>query len=290
MLLSTETANIAADNGALSALAIARRRGYPVPQSITNAEAVVTAVAELANGQTPTAPSLPDHAKDVAKTVSAAAAARANADHVRQLSDELKPLAAQRVATLARQACEGWCQNLRETFDGHLTALRQAAPNAPRVNSSQLGDLNPDQFALWATVNASTLELDSCVTDRLVIATALRENYAHRDYPRMTTYIIAKPPTRGETAAMRQAHRDRIETFNAIRAEHDPVARWRNVLDAERSGALTIELARPGEAAARAEMFNTWTSFGYALQEPRNLADYLSQADNTYRTLTPAGR
>lgn len=288
MLLSTEFGAIAADEAARASLNIARRRNYNVPETIRDAEGVVTAVEELAAAQTQPTPSLPDAAKDVAKAVTTAATARATAEHVRLLAEELTPVAVQRVATLSRNACPNWIAELRETFGHYLKALRLAAPAAPRVSQGELGDLSPSAFAAWSVVNTAALELDACVADRITLAAAIRENFATRNYSGLPPYVVAHPPHGTDRANLETQFQARNDLFRAASTERDAVTKWRALVDAEAAGWVTLDLARPGEAGARIELLNTWAAMGSALQQTVGLEAHMAHADSTYRQLTPA--
>lgn len=244
---------------AQAAVAVAQRRGLPVPDPIPTTMAMVDVVMRAAHMKPPERPTvddLPQTTAELAALIEERARAHRVAASYREVAqDFIEPLARRLNGQVAAQVAS-WIAMLCPEFDRLVKQLRSLSKKLPdQLDAHLINWGDPEVSAPWARAEGIAMQLDGIVGDRQTLARA--SGLQGEGGPNAELYAVAALPKPTTTDVVQHRLRTHIspELQRWKELRHDPVRRWLHLV---RSEHLTIQLATPNEVRERAAVRELW--------------------------------
>lgn len=194
-----------------------------LPKAVIDAEAMVTAVGDVALGHMPPLPELPATAQGVRKVIGAYATECVAIDASARVARDLMPLVQERLSLAIVGAAPTWIEALEVAFAKTLTTFKAKAdllrPFDPRLSSP-----SEDELARRAEAAGDARRLSALASARRDVGSVLHEQGG--DLLPFAMVVDCRVPT-----DIRQARRWAVFAGDARAwaAESDPLVMWTSV-------------------------------------------------------------
>jgi hypothetical protein len=237
-------------------------------EALDDANAKVAELRAILEQPVPEAPTL--DVPDLAKAIKTAARLRSvHAETWAMAGELLEQAEAQADALVSTELAPAVIGRLVELSTRALAELRDLFGIVPDVPSTELARLNVAQFEAHGRLQHAVSVLEQLVENRKAMASFVGEPSSIADET-LRKWAVT-PVLVSELASPPKDSKELIRRYPELFADMlglrdlEPVAKWRKLVDMERSGVLTLGLATYGGCSARVALALRWPQARFAL-------------------------